>query len=402
MSNQTQGMKLMSRFHKGMQAVLLALLLAGLSGSASAQTFQWQYTYPQNNTSNEYFSVYQVSAGGYIAGGCARGDGTANGMLITRIHWSGASINWERKFGSHQYDCVHSITQAADGTFYVYGEKYDEGTNTYTATLLKLGPGGGLWFEKQYPSPSGTSYGKRVFIHSTGLYLIGEAHNGASSDLDMRVIKTDMDGNVQWTHFTGNSSPDLLDYEQGAIMLPDESVVIASYGPPTWAGAFGNQVVTVFRVDSAGNRVFFAQAVTGRPLAIKQTADGGFVIAGSALVNNSTSLFMAKMDSSGQLTWSKNYAANSTISAATNVFVLADGSYQFIGFKKLPDQAHDVWMLRTDTNGNMLSESFFGTPNPDVVNTSVQTSDGGYAIAGSSSASLYSTSKYGYLLKVLP
>jgi hypothetical protein len=398
MSNQTQGMKLMSRFHKGMQAVLLALLLAGLSGSASAQTFQWQYTYPQNNTSNEYFSVYQVSAGGYIAGGCARGDGTANGMLITRIHWSGASINWERKFGSHQYDCVHSITQAADGTFYVYGEKYDEGTNTYTATLLKLGPGGGLWFEKQYPSPSGTSYGKRVFIHSTGLYLIGEAHNGASSDLDMRVIKTDMDGNVQWTHFTGNSSPDLLDYEQGAIMLPDESVVIASYNP-AW---FSNDVITVFRVDSAGNRVFYTQAVTGRPLAIKQTADGGFILAGQIRINNYWSLFMAQMESSGRITWSKNYAANSTYSGATNVFVLADGSYQFIGYRALPNQGRDVWMVRTDTSGNMLSEATFGTPSQDMANASVQTRDGHYMIAGSSTFTVYSTSKYGYLLRVAP
>ena len=64
-------------------------------------------------------------------------------------------------------------------------------------------------------------------------------------------------------------------------------------------------------------------------------------------------------------------------------FKRADGGYAVAGSTKSKGAgAWDFWVLKLDGSGNKVWDKTFGDSKDDGANSIVQTSDGGYAVAG--------------------
>jgi regulation of enolase protein 1 (concanavalin A-like superfamily) len=117
---------------------------------------------------------------------------------------------------------------------------------------------------------------------------------------------------------------------------------------------------------------------------VEQTSDGGYVVAGCAFTDyvSQDDVCMVRVDSSGQEIWYKTLGGPSS-DEGNSVKQTSDGGYVIVGhtFSYGTDD-RDVWLIKTDANGDTLWTRTFGGVNPDGGTSVQQTSDGGYIIAG--------------------
>ncbi len=131
--------------------------------------------------------------------------------------------------------------------------------------------------------------------------------------------------------------------------------------------------------------------------AIKQTVDGGYIVAGYtgrpyAVSTEPMSFFpptiegdfwIIKLDASGEIIWQNIYGGASA-EQANSVEETSDGGYVVAGTASSFGEGQGIWILRLDQNGNIVwQKSYEGSS----ANTILQTSDGGYIVSAHSSGS---------------
>ena len=86
---------------------------------------------------------------------------------------------------------------------------------------------------------------------------------------------------------------------------------------------------------------------------ILPTSDGGFILCGySKSFGNGDNAIYAKLNSSGQLQWIKNWGG-SGIEHAQDIIQLSDGKYVLCGYTTTaPAKYYDAFILKIDQNGN--------------------------------------------------
>jgi hypothetical protein len=115
-----------------------------------------------------------------------------------------------------------------------------------------------------------------------------------------------------------------------------------------------------------------------------QTSDGGYAIAGRTYSFGAglSDVYVVKLDSNGNLQWTKTIGGphheegNSLIQTADGGYAIAGATTSF-GAGLL-----DVYVVKLDANGNLQWTKTIGGPESEEGVSLIQTSDGGYAIAG--------------------
>lgn len=118
---------------------------------------------------------------------------------------------------------------------------------------------------------------------------------------------------------------------------------------------------------------------------IRPTADGGFVLAGQtgyAGQFDSGDLWIVRTNAAGDTLWSKTYAGPG-IDNGRQVLPTPDGGFMIAGYRTSADGFdRDAWLLRTDSQGDTLWTKTYGGPNTDELGSMVATADGGYILTG--------------------
>ena len=116
---------------------------------------------------------------------------------------------------------------------------------------------------------------------------------------------------------------------------------------------------------------------------IALTPDGGFVMAG---YYNLSKLLLIKADADGDLQWSKNFSATGhDVAGATAIIATRDSGYAIAGFVRVgsaPDSPRDLYLFKTDAHGNILWERTFGGPQNDEAKGLVELADGSLVVVG--------------------
>ena len=123
------------------------------------------------------------------------------------------------------------------------------------------------------------------------------------------------------------------------------------------------------------------------PLDLVKTIDGGYATAGMAAASGNTNhdALLMKLDSRGNLLWSKTYGGGQedyfyTMSNTTDGGLIAGGSFNSTGFDAFNGEA---WLVKTDGNGNIQwQKKYTDNSTSGRIHTVIQTSDGGYAFIG--------------------
>ena len=132
-------------------------------------------------------------------------------------------------------------------------------------------------------------------------------------------------------------------------------------------------------------------------VAIVQSNDGGYVIAGSTtstdgdITDKTTTdadYWILKVSAQGEKIWSKTFGGTEA-DKATGIRKTSDGGYIVSGHSRSSDGHvggnegfHDYWIMKLSAGGDLVWETNFGFSGSDQALNVIQTSDGGYFATG--------------------
>lgn len=141
----------------------------------------------------------------------------------------------------------------------------------------------------------------------------------------------------------------------------------------------GNPTGFLFKLDSSGNMQWNKSYATGNLLAVVQTRDGGYTLDGVSV--------LIKTDSKGNAQWNKTYSDEYVAS----IVQTSDGGYALAGYATTAQVQNgryesDFWLAKVNSTGTQLWTKTFGRTGDTEAYSVIQTSDGGYALVGKSNA----------------
>ena len=129
---------------------------------------------------------------------------------------------------------------------------------------------------------------------------------------------------------------------------------------------------------------------------VQQTSDGGYILTGYSYNSGSLDVLLIKTNSTGVEEWSETFGDIFT-DKGFSVKKTSDGGYIIAGYTNSYGAGNsDMWLIKTDADGNEQWNRTFGGANWEIGNDVEQTDDGGYIIAGKTGSA---TSGYVRLVK---
>ena len=325
-------------------------------------------------------SVQQTTDGGYIISGAtfSYGAGTVDVYLI-KTNANGDAL-WTKTFGGTGDDLGNSVEQTTDGGYIIAGYTYGFGAGIVDVYLIRTNATGDTLWTKTF---GGTDQDFGYSVKQTtdsGFIIAGTTRSFGAGYEDIYLIKTNANGDTLWTKTFGGAGEDI---GYSVQQTSDGGYLIGGNSTSFGAGA---KDVYLIKTDVAGNIVWskvFGGAANDIAQSVQQTSDGGYIIAGGAnSFSVSTDVYLIKTNANGDTLWTKTYGGTS-YDRAESVHQTTDGGYIItgiiLGCSSCPA---DVYLIRTNATGDTLWTKTFGSTNEDFGFSVKQTTDGGYIIAG--------------------
>jgi hypothetical protein len=208
-----------------------------------------------------------------------------------------------------------------------------------------------------------------------GYALAGYTESFGAGGQDSWLIKTDSVGNMIWSQTYGGANNDEA---WSVIQTSDGGYALAGY---TESFGAGHRDFWLVKTDSVGNMIWnktYGGAGDDQAYSVIQTSDGGYALAGVG----SDDFLLIKTDSVGNIIWGKFYGG-ADFDAAWSMIQTSDGGYALAGLtESFGAGGQDSWLIKTDSVGNVVWSQTYGGANGDAALSVIQTSDGGYALAG--------------------
>ena len=240
--------------------------------------------------------------------------------------------------------------------------------------------GAQITFERTYGGIK-DDRGYSVRQTSDGGYIItGWTESFGAGERNLYLIKTDAYGDTIWT-----STYNYADHGEGY------SVQQTSDGGYVAAGTSDGGDVYLLKTDANGDTLWSRNYNSGRTAAmgenydeghcVQQTSDGGYIIVGSAWSWGSY-VYLLKIDANGDTLWTHTYGGES-IDVGWSVQQTLDGGYIVAGETySFGSGEGDVYLIKTDANGDTIWTRTYGGPDHDAGHCVQQTTDGGYIVTG--------------------
>jgi hypothetical protein len=359
-----------------MKKQLLLIFFFFFSYNCFSQTFQKTY----GGANDEFgFSVQQTFDGGFIIVGQTGNVGSFNNdILIIRIDINGDTV-WTKTFGNLGDDVGYSVQQTSDGGFVVAGNL--DGQNTADILLLRIDSYGNLIWSKSF---GGNVYDYGNWARQTfdgGFIVLGSTSSFGAGMYDAYLIKTDSSGDSLWTKVYGG-----IDNEWGYCVKQtyDSGFVLSGRTSSTLAGDDDGFLI---KTNSQGDVIwsktyggFSNDAINS----VEQTNDGGFIFSGntSSYSVGAYDLYLTKTDSFGNVIWTKTFGGYG-FEGDGKVSITSDGGFILEGaYNPTGTQYWDMYLIKTDSNGNLLWSKTFGGSDSDLGYDIKQTNDEGFIFVG--------------------
>ena len=334
-----------------------------LDTALTVQTSELYWNLGPNDSENGY-SARQTADGGYILCGEKYHPDTEADVWLIKTDASGNQV-WEITTGSSGIDVVRTLDLSGNDAFVVTGFSYDVQPGEPAVLFVrKFDLSGNELWAKFFPlsAPNFSTY-SLIRTLANGDYLIALSAPLISATRRPTLLRLDPLGNVIWSKAyedfnTNNFLRNLIETPEGNLLGVGASAggrlhatLFDGVGLQLWSYAYGGQ-----------NGIGYGIAVT---------PDQHFVISGTtdASVNDSDSLYVAKIDPLGAVVWEQYFEGASyawprahvneagEIVLTHSVFVpdpSGAGTTEYQEIQKLNANGTSVWIREISGLNNLL------------------------------------------------
>jgi len=205
---------------------------------------------------------------------------------------------------------------------------------------------------------------------------------------------------IQWQKSLGGSGND---YANSVQQTADGGYIVAGYTSSNdgdVSGNHGGDDIWVVKLTATGT-VAWSRTLGGSGIdaatSVRQMADGGYIVGCYTLSENSGDIignrggadyWIVKLTSTGNIDWSRCLGGQSS-EYMRAVQLTADGGYVMGGYTSSIDGDvsgnHgnvDYWVVKLDNIQEIQWKKTYGGTGTDILTSIVQTTDGGYIVAG--------------------
>lgn len=321
-------------------------------------TEQWRKTYGGSGSNSiEAYSIQQTANGEYILAGYTQYPvgqfADDKDFWILKTDATG-NVQWEKTFGGSSYEEAYAIALTNDNGYIVAGmtsstdgdvDEEPWGSNRYW--VVKLKSNGDLDWKKKLEAQM-RPYSIRQ-TSDNGYILAGDSYTyfnqqtGLNHESSFFVLKLNISGDFQWevslANDDGSGAFDVIQAGDGNYVAAG---FITSHTP-----LYNDGNGLVVKINPSGNVMWQTQvdfSMSDEIRSIRETGDGGFIFGGNT-----------------DYSWNNHYS----------------GTY---------DES-DFWAGRLNPGGQLLWQGALGSSRMDDTRAIAPTSDGSYAIAGTTTNS---------------
>lgn len=283
-------------------------------------------------------AVQQTADGGFIVVGT-----TASGEILLVQYDPEGSVDWVRTVRGDASTTGNSVKQTADGGYIVVGS-IDNGSTGDEVFLLRISNEGDVEWAKATNLVQSIDSGEYTVEQTLdGGYIVA-----GSSLSDVLLLKFDSLGSLEWARTAGGSGGErcnaIHQTTEGGYIVAGET---ASYG-------VGDYDALLLRYDASGNLVWARTTGGGgadHANCVRQTTDGGYIVAGdtASFGAGACDVFLVKYDTDGNLVWARIVDRGNS-DYGNSIQQTADGGYVVTG-SSASDGALQTFLMKVDANG---------------------------------------------------
>ncbi len=223
-------------------------------------------------------------------------------------------------------------------------------------------------------------------------------------------MKLDNSGNIVWNKLLGGN---LTDLAYSIVQTTDGGYIVTGNSTSSANGDVtgtnhGSSDYWIVKLDNSGNIVWnklLGGSDTDITYSIQQTTDGGYIVAGESFSSANGDVtgtnhgvqdyWIVKLDGSGNIIWNKLLGGSGN-DITKSIVQTTDGGYIVAGYSASPANGdvsgvnhggYDYWIVKLDGSGNIVWNKLLGGSGNDIAYSVQQTADGGYIVAGTSYSS---------------
>ena len=301
-------------------------------------------------------------------------------MLAVSIQAQPPDTLWTQTYGGVDYDFSHDLKITSEGGYIHTGGTHSFGAGGEDVYLVKSNSDGTQEWYQAYGG-TGNEYGNCVQQTTDGGYIIAAytTSYGAGGH-DAWIIKTNSLGNLSWSYPYGGTSDEHTEWIE---QTNDGGYIFVGY-TQSW-GAGGLDVYLV-KINSSGIQQWYRTyggAGEDYGECVRQLLDGSFIIVGrTSSFGNGGDIYLIKTDPNGNLIWFTNFGGNE--GEYVQYCIIKNNGNIIIAGNTLSygNGSSDVYLIETDPSGNIIwDETYGGTAWDEGISVNF-TFDGGYIISG--------------------
>lgn len=312
--------------------------------------------------------VHQTSDGGYIVVGT---QGPIFKIYVVKTDKYG-NVEWERAFtgGTNHISSGVSIQETKDGCYVIAGTTKPLGSLNQQLLFLKVDIDGNQVWTKTYNPTFGGSLKVIRQYSDAGYIVLGTLADSLNESYSNLMYLNDSADTVWTRTISSMSAQDLDKSESGFIICGSSQAGI-------------NLIKTSLDGMVQWTRTY-TRLQSEEGFAVIPSSNGEYIIAGGLFPpeNVSEELFTIKTSSSGDTVWTKTFGGNS-FDRARSVAEAIDGGYVYAGQTESFGNGRQAWLLKLDANGEPVWNRYYGGHQEENGYNIEATGDGGFIIAGS-------------------
>lgn len=301
---------------------------------------------------------------------------------------SGAML---RTYGGDRNDYLYDILLLADGGTLLAGQANNRGLSHRimpgNAHLIRTDSEGDVIWEKDYAEEVDAMFYSLVQVGEDEYVVLGQiAASYSRNETDLYLVKIDGEGNEIWSHTYGGRG---MDDAKMVRQTADGGFVLAGSQADEFPTDGGYQAdVFLVKTDAEGNEVWtqtYGDTILDVAWGVVQTPDGGYVLAGwEAKTYDDRVVIAIKTDEMGEVEWSRSWNLDpGDRDGGYDLILTSDGYIVIACVQSMDSGLRGAALIKVDLDGNeiwvkTLGDEGVGNEFWDIM----EDVDGGYVMAG--------------------